>query len=323
VPGNTPNTFFFLYYAFLTGIFLLLLLKISKKNLVTDLIRSLRPFPIFHGGIMVLLGIIIAGNLDIIDFFNHPFTNTFGFILISVLTVVFAWSFTVLLNHIYDIDIDKISGERRITSTDVLTIDQIKQIAIIFAILSILFSTLIGYEIFLLTVTALILGIVYSIPPIRLRNSILSSLFIGTGSVIAFFIGVLTPPFYWTKGGLKLANPIIPSDAFPIALIIFISLSVGTVIKDLKNYEGDKNAGVRNIFTVYGLQKGLKIASVSLFISFVTPLILFHEIVDFLIIIPTGVFALFLFKKFRSIELTFAMYFFIFFYLLLRWIEVI
>jgi homogentisate phytyltransferase/homogentisate geranylgeranyltransferase len=222
-----------------------------------------------------------------------------------------------LINHIYDIEIDKVSGVSRITTENLLSIPQVQQIAIVFAMISILFSALLDYQVLVLTLIALIVGTIYSIPPFRLRNRIFSSLFIGAGSVIAFFIGIATPFDYGR--GIKTMNP----EIFPVAVVIFFALSVGTVIKDFKDFKGDKKREVRTIFTVYGEKTGLDISSLLLFISFISPLLLFHMLRDFMVILPIGLVTTFLFRKFKRVELTFCIYFIMFFYLLIRWFSVI
>lgn len=319
-PGKIFQVPFFLYYCLLIIVFLLLIIIVSKKKLLTLLLKSLRPFPILHGVTMVLLGIIVAGNLNTEEFFRYPFTDTFGIVILSILTVVFAWCYTVLINHIFDREIDKKSGEQRVTTENMLTISQIKQLSILFAILSFLFASLLNYEIFILTIIALVLGTLYSVPPFRLRNRIFSSLFIGVGSSIAFFIGTVTPSVSYSKTGLLLLTPTIPFHAFLIGVVICFALSIGTIIKDVKNYEGDKKSGVRNIFTIYGMEKGVSIASVLLFISFLSPLLLFYQMFDFLVIIPFGVVTMLLFKKLKKVEITFILYFIMVVYLLSRWL---
>ncbi|MCX6666546.1 MAG: UbiA family prenyltransferase [Euryarchaeota archaeon] len=312
---------FFLYFGFITLILIILIILVSQKGLLMNLIRSLRPLPMIHAVFMVLLGIIVANNLNVIDGFRFPLNDTLGLTILSCLAVLSAWSFTVLINHIYDKEIDIISGENRITTKNLLPNSYIKQLLLIFALLSVLFSFLLHYYAIIIIGFALLLGILYSVPPFRLRNKVFSPMFIGLGSFLAFFLGVVTPPYSSGVWDFKIFTPVIPLSALSIGAVIFIALSVGTVIKDLKNYEGDKKAGVKTIFTIYGMEKGTTISSILLLISFLSPLLLFHTITDFLIIFILGIFTMILFKKIKNVELVFLSYFIMGLYLLLRWLN--
>jgi len=114
----------------------------------------------------------------------------------------------------------------------------------------------------------------------------------------------------------------ITNEAILIAILIFIVLSIGSVTRSLKDYEGDKKAGVRNIFTVYGKEKGVKIASFLIIISFISPIMLFYRIVDIVIFVAGGLIASHLFNKTKRIETVFGLYFPVLIYCILRWIEV-
>ena len=56
--------------------------------------------------------------------------------------------------------------------------------------------------------------------------------------------------------------------------ILFVVTTIGTNVKDLKDYEGDKRAGVKTLFTVFGKENGKKISSLLLFFSLLSPTIL-------------------------------------------------
>jgi 4-hydroxybenzoate polyprenyltransferase len=75
------------------------------------------------------------------------------------------------------------------------------------------------------------------------------------------------------------------------------------MIKDLKDVEGDKVGNVKNIYTLFGKEKGNKITSVFLFLSLSSPILLYHEILDFFVLMPLAALAGFTFVKFESLNL--------------------
>ena len=362
----------FLHYFVLSLIFLVILLKISKGRLLSSFIKSARLLTTLHALAMVLLGVLIAGficynplnitdlsNVDIINYTDANVTSllnvidttrfklftsagNIGMLGISLFTILFLWQYAVMINHVYDIDIDKKTNKDRILVRGMLTIYQVKKMAIIFAIIAVGLAFLLGIHIVILVFISLFLGTIYSIPPLRLRNKIFSTIFIGLGSTIAFLIGYYTPSYIPTNHALvfsfrqtqSIINvemqcemvkniPVMTIDVIGIGLLIFIALSIGPIIKDLKDYESDKIAGVKNIFTVYGKEKGINIAAMLLFITFISPLILFRGIYDILIFIPTGIISAIIFKKFEEVQPIFLLYFLVLLYCVTRWFNIL
>jgi 4-hydroxybenzoate polyprenyltransferase len=133
-------------------------------------------------------------------------------------------------------------------------------------------SLVLGIIPFISTLLFILSSLAYSIPPLRLRKRLFSTLFIGWGSSLAFLIGYFNHT--------RISNISISSDALFLALLIFIAFSVGPLTKDIKDYEGDLKHGVKTFFTVYGIEKGTKIVAVLLGISLLIPLLLFHTILD-------------------------------------------
>jgi len=349
-----------------------ILLKISKGRLLSSFIKSARLLTTLHALAMVLLGVLIAGficynplnitdlsNVDIINYTDANVTSllnvidttrfklftsagNIGMLGISLFTILFLWQYAVMINHVYDIDIDKKTNKDRILVRGMLTIYQVKKMAIIFAIIAVGLAFLLGIHIVILVFISLFLGTIYSIPPLRLRNKIFSTIFIGLGSTIAFLIGYYTPSYIPTNHALvfsfrqtqSIINvemqcemvkniPVMTIDVIGIGLLIFIALSIGPIIKDLKDYESDKIAGVKNIFTVYGKEKGINIAAMLLFITFISPLILFRGIYDILIFIPTGIISAIIFKKFEEVQPIFLLYFLVLLYCVTRWFNIL
>lgn len=309
----TQLSFFFLYF-FLSMISIMIIIKQSKKGLITSLFNSLSPIQTIFLILMVMTGVIFSGNFSLS---NAIISN----IIISILVVTFVWWFTVLLNHIYDFEIDEMSNPERILPSGMLTISQAKNIAAIFGFISIGLSFLLSFPMMPIgTGIALLLGYIYSAPPFRLRNKIFSTLFLGLGCSLAFALGylasVISTKSYFLRAWVGFLET--PISTFVFFIIIFISFSLGATLKDIKDLEGDKQHGVKNIFTAYGKKKGVKIVSIFLLISCLLPLSIFHEVHDFIIFLFLGIFIVFIFRRYEKVNITMALSIFIPIYCILR-----
>jgi len=276
-----------------------------------------------HFILWVLIGVLVGKRIDLI---NDPVHGNLGIIIMEVYMIAFLWWFVVLINHIYDLEIDKITNKQRILVQRYLSPSQLKQIAIIFGVAALSIGYLLGY-VLIPVIISIILGIIYSIPPFRLRNSIFSTAFIGAGSTLAFFMGYFLPPYFslYHKGImvpiLHAQFPNISAKIFLLGVIIFLMFTAGSAIKDIKDYEGDKKAGVKNIFTVYGIKKGINIASALLIIAFLCPLMLFHNKFDIIVFPLMGFIAVYLFRRVKRMDVVFLPYFLTLVYFIIRLME--
>jgi 4-hydroxybenzoate polyprenyltransferase len=168
------------------------------------------------------------------------------------------------------------------------------------ALFSLFTSGLLGAKAFLIVGLALFSAHAYSAPPLRLRLRLASNLFIGWGSFLMFYLGY----FAWTT--IKEW----PLERVPVSvsLIILGALSLGTLTKDAKDYEGDLKVGARTVFTVLGPEKGGRFAAAGLLLSLLTPLILFHGLVDILAYPLIAVAAAIAFERNRRRIVPFAAY---------------
>jgi 4-hydroxybenzoate polyprenyltransferase len=182
-------------------------------------------------------------------------------------------------------------------------------------VIALLLSLVSGTVLFILSLLSVLSSLAYSVPPIRLRKKLFSSLFIGWGSLLAFYIGYFN--------GKEMYDISLSGDALFLSLLIFVAFSIGPLTKDLKDYEGDRRYGVKTFFTLYGLQKGRRIVTLLLCLSLLIPLFLFHEIFDVFFLGLASVFVslLFFFKK--RVTVAYLGYGIVFAYCALRMIEII
>jgi len=231
------------FYIFLIFFLLIWIFFLYKKEYLIEIIKDIRPFRLLHFELMFFLGTIWALlsdtgvgllNRDIFYYFNRVF------VMISVL---FAWLFSVITNNLTDFEIDKVvSSKRPLVSKKILKRDY-RLIAGIFFILSLIYSVIVSFEaLFLIT---LFIGnyFLYSMPPLRLKRiPFFSKLFISLNSLILFMLGY----FFVVK------NIEIPTNIIFLFLIFF---TAAFNFIDIKDYKGDKKVGIKTLPVIFGLRK--------------------------------------------------------------------
>jgi len=288
------------------------------------LLKTIKPFRTLHFVMMVLLGVIFVQHIMPDEALSIVSINHFPFIFLPALCLVLLWQFTTLLNDIYDQDIDiHVHPERPLVSDEFdrpFYID----ILIFFALLSSLLSILLGPFLLFLNLAALILAVLYSVPPMRLRDKVYGHVCVGLGSLIGFLFGVYSPVAW--KHGIYLSSrtverniPLLP-DVLLVGMLIIIVLSISPLINALSDYEGDKKSGVRNVYTVLGLEKGKKLVSILIVFLFISPTILFNSTLDIAFMLLTGIISSIIFYRKEDHRPVFGLYFLVLIYLILRFI---
>jgi len=287
---------------------------------------------------MICIGILIAHNL-LFPYFNdtnvthvEQYVNDLPYILTCILIGIVGWQVTVMSNDIFDIEIDKISGKDRPLVAGTIKRSTYVQIIHLFTIFEWGVALMIGLVPFLICFILYIMILLYSMPPYRMRNYTFSSFFIGLGSMLTYFIGYFASNFESLRNilpgnavfmvSISLTNTI-TQEAIVIGLLILCVLSISPILTQLKDHEGDKKAGVRTIYTVYGVEKGKKIATSLLPILFLTPLLLFHNILDVVFLIILTTIATLIFHKKSDAGTVIGCYLIFLIYGILRWIEFI
>lgn len=190
------------------------------------------------------------------------------FSLVSgLLAILFIQQTSIVINDIYDREIDEETNPERPLVTGALTLPQYRVLGLFFCATSYAFiiSNALAVSVYgLVLITAcLVLLVAYSAPPLRLRRYVPNSLFIGMGAAICLLIG------YFTQSPLP--PPILVRRAVALT---FLALSIGTNVKDLKDYESDRKHGVRTLFTLLGRERGKNVCLLLLTCAYLLPLVI-------------------------------------------------
>jgi 4-hydroxybenzoate polyprenyltransferase len=187
--------------------------------------------------------------------------------LIILLVAYFcAWIFAVGVNDIVDIEIDRVSNPDRPLVTSTITEDEMHSANLVFLLLSFIGAFLVGYWALFAMMLFTAAYYVYSAPPLRLKRvPVLATFLIALASLSAAAAG-----FYF-------ASPVQLASAFPwrLLILVLIFFTLVTNVKDIKDVDGDRAAGIATIPTIFKGHVGKTIVGAMLAIAFLSvPVIL-------------------------------------------------
>lgn len=227
------------------------------KTILRAIWKNKRSFRIVHYLLIALIGIFIGYQIDGIEISNFYDIST---VILYLFSIIFAWLFAVGVNDIIDKDIDAVSNTRRPLITGALEIGEMKQVNILLFVLMLITAYLAGHHALFAILTFTGAYYIYSAPPLRLKRiPIVQSLLIAFATVAIF------------TGGFFLLTTNHSIDLIPLP-IIFTLLFVFTLVanvKDLKDLEGDKKAGIATLPVILGMERAQQVIGVFLAISFV------------------------------------------------------
>lgn len=316
-----------LLFIFENLVLLIIISMLGWKDKFISLFKNIKPYRTLHFSSMVVVGVVVVHKVDPQFALEPLYILNFPFVALAILCMILTWQFTAMLNDIYDIEIDKIVHPERPLTKGVIGTGLYLEICITLGLLSLCISLLLGLPLFLLNLTFMAAAVMYSAPPIRLKDRIYGYVCVGYASVVSFLFGVYSP-MNW-RLGLNLDSPTISRtiifypQIFNISILLFILLSISPLINAISDYEGDKKSGANSIYTVYGFERGKKIVSVLVVFLFLSPLLIFQRYIDFIVLISISLNAALVFYLYEKYKLVFGLYFIVLIYGIIRFIGII
>ncbi len=309
LPANYITLYSGMRQLIVSIVFSILIFYWINKNILITLLKGTKPLKNLYFVLLVAAGILIGGN-------DYLWPFSLSDILVRLFIITFVWQFTLIINNVFDEKIDNIQKNRTPVTEGALSRRTYLELGVISALLAIIMSIILkNFMITALTIISLVSAVLYSVPPFRLRNRLFSTSFIGIVSVTSFLIG------YLGKGESPLIpynSPIISIEIIYLLVVLFFAVTMGTNVKDLKDIEGDKESGVRTLFTVFGHEKGKDITSVLVLISFLLPILLFSGLVDIVFFVTLALVIVFVFRRFEKYQLVIGASFLVFAYCTLK-----
>jgi len=228
----------------------IVLYALHKRAEFRAILRDARPLRIVHYELLFALGIALSVDPE------HR--NSLGFWLhagAGAAAIALAWLAAVINNNIFDLELDRINApERPLVTGEV----DLKSYALAFwfsGALALAFGAASGPITFLAICVFLGAYVSYSSPPLRIKEDcFVSKWVIGLNSVACLV------------AGHALTTGLVDVPAV-FAWGVLIWFSLGGHMIDIKDIEGDKAAGIRNVSTMLGLTRAKRFIGVSAVIA--------------------------------------------------------
>ena len=257
VSGITlPQKFLFMYLLpviLISWLTIYLLFKENRENL-KSIFSFFYPSRLLFYILLLAFGFIFAANQ------SHAYPAILNIedilkLLLAVISIKLLFCYSKIINDIYDIEIDMISNKERPFVKNTISVEYAHQIKNIMLIISFIFAiaaeiSFIFYWLFMLSASY-----VYSVPPLRLRR------YYPVGHLILSSIGIST---FLAGGALINSYEVyIQLQQKEVLLYIFSAFFFISHVKDFKDIEGDKAAGVQNIMNLISAPKTMGIIFIS------------------------------------------------------------
>lgn len=255
-----------LYFPFFI-LALFTLFYIMNREKFWAIMKNFRyPQIIYHSGLLFIgaaLGFLQFGDKIKVDIFS------FFAVFSLLISVWLAWKASVVVNDVYDLEIDRISNPNRPLPKEIFTLRDYSQFGLICFILSLLGAVSLGFKFLALILVYQIIAWFYSAPPFRLKKFPIVATFISSlASLMVLFMGYI----------LVAQNQSIENLSWRIILLMLISYTLSIPIKDLKDIEGDKKYGIWTIPVILGEEKGKLAIAIGIFISFMLSVFFLNEL---------------------------------------------
>jgi 4-hydroxybenzoate polyprenyltransferase len=222
---------------------------IMHREVVRVIAANLRLTRIVHYGLMFVLGIALAfktsgdgQGLSLEGPLLAP--GVFKRLIFMPILILLGSVFSMITNDLEDFKIDKISNQGRPLVSGSLSPEAYKRIArfILFIILPC--AILVDLTTFIVIVLSMGGYFLYSMPPLRLKRvPFFSKLVISFNSLLLVWYGFIT-----IRGPLAQLPPL-------LVLFFLIGLTGAANFIDLKDYAGDKAAGIKTLPVILGEKK--------------------------------------------------------------------
>lgn len=235
----------------------------TSREITKIVLRNSRPERVLFYVSLIVLGALYAQTKFAV---SVTWVDWLGLTAL-ILSWLSACMYAIHTNDIADIDIDIISNPGRPLPGKIISTETMRDIGIMWLILSLVGSYIVGYWIFLMNIIFTSSYYLYSAPPLRLKQIPIFSSFLIS---IACLATVLAGFFFVSP------NKMLPAFSVLYALGVVTIFTLGVNIRDIKDIAGDRALGIQTlpvVFCTYGKQivgglLALSFLLVPMFLSF-------------------------------------------------------
>lgn len=269
----------------------------SRRGDLISLLRAARPLRSLFYASITCLGLVMGASF-LKPYYPGLASDPFAYLgaVAAILSIYFLFQFQVIVNDYFDREIDAVSGKQTYFSLGVAGGGSGGSEAVVvgrgfgacdaavlgtaYLGLSLAFAACIGYASLLILLAAHVVGIVYSVPPMRLKRFFLINTFV-------LSLGVLLVAYL----GFSLFGGRHTIGAFPrgVAGAMVIGFAFALGIKDVGDFAGDSRAGVGTAVTVLGPKWGRRLLAGAMLAMYVAVPFLVEYPLLLVACVPCGV----------------------------------
>lgn len=250
----------------------------DKKSTLIGSLIIMRPINCIMGSLTVIIGILNTRT-------GIPINTLLINLMLGIITYYFIAGSGMIINDIYDIEIDKINRPDRPIPSGAISLKQAKILFILTFGIGVMIS-IIHYLIFALSGLNIILAVFFGLigwlyAAWGKKQGFIGNIIVG----ISFSIGLIY--------GAVLNSLIIPPYIFYFFLTAFFLLLSREIVKGCEDIEGDKEEGVKTLAIKLGTKKAIRFSllfEVLAIIFFILPI--FTNIINPLLFLIFMIFGL-------------------------------
>jgi len=222
--------------------------RVKALKKVNGFIALARPFTLIAPAVGVFAGVLMA-----LAYYDNFAWGASHFLLLFGSAVLFSMINTAsnAYNQVYDADNDMVNKPARPIPAGIITKNEALYFSIFLYLLAFLVAFFIGTFFFIFTSLFILITLLYSAPPIRLKDK----LWVANISIAVARSWLLLLAGWSIFPG---ADPFAPSIWF-VGFILFVFLLGTASTKDFTDMEGDRKFGARTLPVVYGPAKSARI----------------------------------------------------------------
>jgi 4-hydroxybenzoate polyprenyltransferase len=230
------------------------------------LLRNARWVQVFyHGGLLCVGGglalLFSPSTLTHITFFN-----SLAFLLL-LLSGSFAWFSSVIVNDIFDQDIDQLSNQKRPLIQKTFSLKTYSLFGWMFFFLSIFFALLAHPFAPFFILSYHTLSWIYSAPPFRLKR------FLGIATLISALASLM-----FLFSGYIFVDKTNSLNHIPWQILLFLlyAYTISLPLKDFKDMKGDKKASIWTLPVLLGQEKARVFLAIGIFSCYILSVIILN-----------------------------------------------
>jgi 4-hydroxybenzoate polyprenyltransferase len=255
-----------IYFLMLVFFLAVMLFFVSRTKFMAVAKNFRLPQLVYHSGLF-----FIGMGLGLLQFRENFSLNIFSLAAVAtlLLSVWLAWKASVVVNDIYDLEIDRISNAERPLPSGAFGLSGYIQFGFLCFLLSLLGGLTIGFKFFVLLLVYQIIAWFYSAEPLRLKKFPGVATFVSSlASLMVLFLGYILVADGQTVGTLS----------WRIILLLILGYTLSIPIKDFKDVEGDGKYHIWTVPVLFGEKKGRLIVGTGIFISYIASVFFLNEL---------------------------------------------